>query len=202
MRAHHCYTHHPHASYQSTVSQLQIHPSLPALHYWSWTLNIFQAGTKLNFVSKGHWRDTGGERGLPSWFQCVFLVRLLQCVVYLQCPVARSMQHLSMSRYFWSRASSSTPSVSLLKVQRWGMSSTKDGFPWTSESRFRSPTTMVSQWTSLYQLSHAHALSYKVWISAIPGGRPAILECSISALGFVAVPCLLFLYFSEFSNSD
>lgn len=92
----HCQTHHPRASYQSTVSQLQIHPSLSALYYLRWNQNIFPAGTKTNFVGREHWRRKRFALLVPV---CFFLQAP---AVYLQCPVVSSMWHLSMGRWLCS----------------------------------------------------------------------------------------------------
>lgn len=185
----------------STIFQLQIHPSLPALHCWSWILSIFPAGTKLSFVSKGHWRRKRFALLVPM-FGFFFGQAPAVGTVVFAVPIA---QH-ACSTYprAGNKAAELPPahSGSQLKVQRRDMSSTKDGFSWTSEGKCPSPTTTVSQWASLYLLTQGHALSYKDWISATPGGRLVILECSVSAPGFVAALCLLFLYFSEFSSSD
>lgn len=76
----------------------------------------------------------------------------------------------------------------------------KDSFPWTPEDRFASPTSTVSQWTSLWFGQPWSYLSNKVRISDLLGGRPTIfLECSISALGVVAVPYVC--YFCIFQSS-
>ena len=49
-------------------------------------LNIFPlpAGTMLNFVSRGHWRDTGGGRAFLSTVGCPPLLRLLHCARIFQ----------------------------------------------------------------------------------------------------------------------
>lgn len=159
----HCHIHNlstPHATYQSIVCQLQIHTSLPALHYWRLTVNIFPAGTTLSFVHKGHWMGTEGERVLLSRFQRFSHQAPAVCAVYLQCTVASSMHH-SMRSFSWNSfqvpmqqcaagkvlslllTSPSSPSGSFLHVQK---SVPKDGFPWTPEGRFpMSSTSMVSQ---------------------------------------------------------
>lgn len=58
-------------SYLFIASQVQIHPSIPAL--WRWTgLSkhfSFSVSTMLRFVSRGHWWDIAGGRGF--WF-CLF----------------------------------------------------------------------------------------------------------------------------------
>lgn len=50
-------------SYQVIVAQLQVHPCL-----WYWNISSLPLG-QLSFVSRQHWKDTGGGKSVSSCFQ-------------------------------------------------------------------------------------------------------------------------------------